>query len=254
MNKSNFSMIRMFLFLLILSSTLTTNARAAGMNIRSLNMAQFHYPVGQVIQKRQDDYSAELTMLAADAVEKAEKFYLGQGFKQVSKDAGRKTIKLLHMIAPHVPVTATLIYDNPYSGLSEENIFGDNLMMSVMTGTHTTAELTQLKQKYAYLKRRFYASDPRAVMKECRKPAKNQIAKKQMTAEERGRKMQELVMQGKYDEANTIAASFTAVNQDLQNEATKDRWGEEIKCLKKLDKESFKIQIKIFVERDDVLG
>jgi len=248
-------MIRIFLSLLILSAALTMNARAAGMNISSLDMNQFHYPVGQVIQTHQDDYSAEFTMLARDTVDRVEEFYLSQGFKQVSKDAGRKTIKLLHMIAPHVPVTATLVYDNPYSGLSEEDLFDGSLMMSLMTGAHhTTAELTQLNQKYAYLKRRFYPGDPRAVMKECRKPAKNQIAQKQMTAEERGRKMQELAMQGKFDELNAMASSFTAANQDLQNEATKDRWGDEIKCLKKLDKESFKVQIKIFAERDDVAG
>jgi len=248
-------MIRIFLSLLILSSALTTNTRAAGMNISSLDMNQFHYPVGQVIQTHQDDYSADETMLARDTVDRVEKFYLGQGFKQVSKDTDHKTIKLVRMIGPHIPATATLMYDNPNSRLREENLFGDSLMMSVMIGAHhTAAELTQLKQKYAYLKKSFYRSDPNTVMQECRKPAKNQIAQKQMTAEERGRRMQELAMQGKFDQLNAMASAFTAANQNLQDEATKDRWGDEIKCLKKLDKKSFKVQIEIFVERDDVAG
>lgn len=255
MNRSDFSMIRMFLFLLILGPALTINARAAGTNIGNLNMNQFHYPAGQVIQTRQDDYSAAVTMLAKDSVDRIEKFYLGRGFKQVSRDADSKNIKLVRMIAPHIPATATLIYDNPYNQLREENLFDDSLMMSVMIGGHhTAAELTQLKQKYAYLKERFYRVNPNTVMQECRKPAKNQIAKKQMTAKERGRKIQELAMQGKYSQLSAMASSFTAANQDLQDETSKDHWGDEIKCMKKLDKKSFKVQIEIYVERDDVAG
>ena len=255
MNRSDFSMIRVFLSLLILSSALTINARAAGTNISRLDMNRFHYPAGQVIQTRQDDYIAAVTMLARDSVNRIEEFYLGQGFKLVAKDADRKTIKLVRMIGPHIPATVTLIYENPNGQSSEENLFGDSLMMSVMIGGHhTAAELTQLKQKYAYLKRRFYRGDPDSIMQKCRKPAKKQIAQKRMTAKERGRKMQELAMQGKYTQLSAMASSFTAANQNLQDEVTKDRWGDEIKCLKKLDKKSFKVQIEIFVERDDVAG
>jgi len=251
MKWSIFSMIRMFLFLLILSFGMTVEGNADGKNINNVNINQFHYPVGKMMEKHRSDEFADFTMLAADSVEKIEKFYLDQGFKQESKDTGSSTIKLIRMLAPHVPATVTLVYANP---VVMEGFFGDYLMMSVATGTHTMADLNQLKQKYAYLGRRFYSSDPRAMMEECEKPANTQIAKKKMTAEERGRKMQELVMQGKYDEANAMASSFTEANQSMQNEATKDRWTDEIKCLKQIDKKSYKVQIKIFIERDDVAG
>ena len=61
-------------------------------------------------------------------------------------------------------------------------------------------------------------------------------------------------MQGRYAEAQAMVDSFTGAHQALQNEVTKDRWQDEIKCLDKLDKKSFKVQIKLQVERDDQLG
>jgi hypothetical protein len=156
---------------------------------------------------------------------------------------------LEEMVAPHVPLRVVISSKLERERLKDRDLY-QNLETSVALGAHGQGELDELRRRFDGLKGRFYAVNPRSTLKECRKSGETQS---KVSAEEQGRRMQELAMQGRMDELRAATEAFMAAQQGMAGVA-QDRWDVEVMCLEKLEAESYPVEIEVTATRDDVAG
>ena len=238
------------------------NAGADGFDLRNLNLAEYSYPEGEIISQRQDQYDANRVLLTRDSSTQVVQFYRNMGLEESDgPEAGwggvvepGSTVFNKRMVAPHVPLYVTVFsIGEKTHGLDDRDLFFQ-LKMHVQLGKHTNDELQAVRERFGGLKDRFYKEKPNDILKKCKAPMDDDLQQKEQSMEERGRYLQELAMQGRMDELRKATKEFSQQHQGAANRTNIDRWDEEIKCLEKLESESYPTKIELVASRDDVAG
>ena len=142
--------------------------------------------------------------------------------------------------------------------IEEERLFSgmeDDMLNSQMAGTskHSSADLNKLKQRYLFLTKRWY---PGFDVDEKLHGCKN-MRSQNMEGIESARdpdamaaQIQQLVAQGKFDEATQMAQAGAQSGMAEQNESMRDNWDDWVGCLDDIDSHSYRTKIMIWKVSD----
>jgi hypothetical protein len=237
------------------------SAVADGFDIRILELDDYTYPESQTVDKRQEQTYAKLILLSHDSPAAVVQFYENIGLKlgsgaddgDTSNATPGRIVFEKHMVAAHAPLSVVVLTNGSDSHNLDDNDLYHDLKVYVATGVRTQNELDAARQRFDGLKQRFFESRPTSSLKECRSSMGDSSAKQEESMEERGRRMQELAMQGRMDELRMEMENFGQQTGSIDDVAA-DRWDAEIECLEKLERDSFPVRIEVIADRDDLLG
>lgn len=238
------------------------NAGAEPLDLRNLNLAEYSYAQSEILSQRTDKYDANRVLLTRDPSARVVQFYKNMGLKESDgPEPGwggvvepGSTVFNKRMVAPHVPLYVTVFsVGGKTHGLDDRDLFFE-FEMYVQTGKHRNDELQAVRERFGGLKDRFYKESPEDILKQCKAPMDDDLHQKEQSMEERGRHLQELAMQGRMEELREAMKEFSGEQQGISKEVTRDRWEEQIKCLEKLESESYSTKIELVATRDDVAG
>lgn len=236
-------------------------ASADGFDLRDLDISAYSYPSSDVITSRRDQYDVNLELLSPDPSDRVVQFYKDMGLRERDgSEPGWGGVVVpgtvffeKHMVATHVPLYVTVFGRPQYDSVSDSDLYGE-LESFVVLGKHTNDELEAVRRRFDVLKTRFYKDKPRQILQDCKAPGDDAMTEKVESMEERSLRLQELAMQGRFEELRKETESLNRQHQDLADEANKDRWDEQIGCLEKLESEAYQIRIELTASRDDVAG
>lgn len=230
-------------------------------DLRNLDLDSYTYPASETVDKRQDQNYATLKLLSRDSSADVVKYYESMGLKVNSAEDNNASGHVVppgrimfdnRMLSAHVPLTVIVDTDSSQGHDLDDHDLYDDLKIYVATGVKMQSDVDSVRQRFDGLKHRFYKSSPNSSLTEC----KSSISEAQeLSMEERGRRMQELAMQGRRDELKKMMEGLMN-DSDLSSPdgMAADKWDEEIKCLEKLENEAYPVQISVVANRDDLLG
>ncbi|MFQ5736505.1 MAG: hypothetical protein ACE5GY_06530 [Thermodesulfobacteriota bacterium] len=136
--------------------------------------------------------------------------------------------------------------------IAESYLFGgmeDDMMDKWAMGTarHGKSEFQQLKKEYAHLSRGWYPDfDVKERLDECIEGSGGDDGEAFKDGNERqAARIQELIAQGRQDEATRLAYQSGNRGLDYQNEITRDRWDDWVACFKEIDGHDYQARILI---------
>lgn len=235
-----------------------TVAVADGFDLRNLQLDAYTYPASQTTDKRQEDFFVNLTMLSRDSLAEVVKFYEDMGLRvETGEQDGVTPGRILfekRMLAANTPlrVIITTGGSDEYH-LDDDHLYHD-LESIVVTGMKTQDQLNAVRQRFDSLLQAFYLNRPSYTLSDCRSAISDASEEQEDSMEERGRRLQELAMQGRMDELQKEMEGFGGPHIPSSDELAGDKWDGEIECLEELERESYSIRIDVVSSRDNVLG
>ena len=149
------------------------------------------------------------------------------------------------------------------NNIDESDIFKflqDEMQKQKMLGTakHSDREFQEVKQKYAHLAKAWYPDfDVKEKLHTCKTERKRNVDAIEQSNEyydrdeEFAMKIQQLVAQGRLEEAKQMANEQAQTGKSVQDEGTKDYWNNWLGCLDEINKHAFQTQIVIGLVRNN---